>query len=734
MTDFQFTLPGPAAAAENAVLASRRRITEAFANRNAEAKAPGTDEEACLAVLLDALGWNGAPRHVFEAMPHLEAIQDLPALRAVLLRLGIRTETLSGNAAHLAGQSLPCLLVSATGRLGVVLSETEDGGFLCFDGATRASRAVPRAQLTGTVLRPMRTSGEADPAPGRSLDWVTAQIIGMRGRLKAIALLSLGINLLVPMTTLFVMTVYDKAIGTLSLDTLAFLLAGICVALALEHRMRGVRAERLADLGGRIDAAIAINVFSKLLHLPIAMTESAGLGPQLARFRQFEIGRELFQGRLASAILDLPFTLIFFALIFTLGGSLGFVPVALALVVGSIAALSSPVVATRNKLAGDAKVRSDALSVEIATKLRAIREAGASQMWLKRAEAAYAAYVVQRYHANSASALLQTASQACVSISGAGLLGLGAWRAMEGELSVGALVAIMAVAWRVLSPIQEVLLSLHRLAQLRSTIRQIDQLMKMKPEREPTLVPTIRREFAGAISVSGVGFRYPMRQDLSLRGMSFDLKAGEFVAITGPSGSGKSTLLRLLVGLHQPQAGSIRFDGLDLRQLELGDVRRSIGYLPQDSMLFHGTVAQNVRLAAPEATDSEILSTLRQLDLPFPHPMFPEGLSTRVNAEMKEQLSLSIIQRLLLARVLVAERPILFLDEPANYLDRTGDEAFQKLLLDRRGTSTVLMVTARPSHMRLCDRVCYINDGTMVASGTPAEMVPRILAASARTA
>lgn len=726
--------PVESAEPPNGVAAAQRRIADELGLRPHDALPTRTPAEVCLAAILGAIGWTGGARHVLEAMPHLGTIDDALGIRTVLYRLGIQTRDVGRVSLRRLRQTVPCLVVRNDGSAVAVLSVDDAGNARTIDGEARVASAQPVSRMKGRIVRVLSQRRDGDPAPQSSLGWVMQQLVRLRGEVKVIALLSLAINLLLPLTTLFVMTVYDKAIGTRSLDTLAFLVGGVLVAMLIEIRLRDVRARRLSDLGGRIDATIGVNTFNKLLHLPVALIESAPLGTQLARFRQFEIGREIFQGRLAAALLDLPFTVVFFALIFILGGVLGFIPVALAIVIVVVSAIFAPVINARSQAAGASKTHSDQMTVEIATKLQTIRGAGASDLWVARAEAAYADYVVKRYQANQASSVLQSVSQFCVTASGTGLLGLGAWRVMHGDMSIGALVAIMAVAWRVLGPIQDVLLAFGRLAQLKGTVAQIDQLMRMQPEREPQLSPVLKRRFAGGVTATGVAFRYPSRQDLTLKGVSLDVKPLEFVALCGASASGKSTLARLLMGLHQPQAGSIRYDGLDLRQLDLGEVRRTVGYLPQNSVLFHGTIAQNIRLAAPDATDAAIVDVLTRLDLAFPHPMFPQGIDTRISAELRERLSQPVYQRLLLARVFVRDWPILLLDEPATYLDREGDEAFQRLLEERRGRSTVVMITARPSHMKLCDRVVYLADGAIVAAGPPADMVPRILAQAQRAA
>lgn len=712
---------------ENQVLAARRRISEAFAARDGADREHRTPAEACLVTILDTLGWTGDPRHIFEAMPHLGRIENVAVTRAVLQRLSVRTERLDVEPHRLQSYLLPCLLDAPDGPK-VLLSMSEAGTFKVFDGQSSITAEKPARELIGSVYRTRLADAEVDGAEARQISWVLSLMLSNRTGLLRAGLLSFGINLLVPLVPLFVMSVYDKAIGTRSVDTLVMLTLGILCAIALEQHLRTRRSRQLAAVGARFDAVIAIAAFAKVLHLPLSMNESAALGRQLARFKQFEVAREIFQGRLVAAVFDLPFTLLFFILIFALGGSLGFVPLGLAVVIAVMAAVAAPVASGYGRLSADAKTRSDQVVVEIATKLRAIREAGAEAAWHQRAGVAYAEYLRDRQAGNRSSALLNTLTSGAGAISGCLVLGIGAERVIEGTMTIGALIAVMAVAWRVLSPIQDVLLALPRLKQTLATVRQIDQLMKLRPERDPAQLPALKRRFSGALAAQGVAFRYPLRQELVLRGLSISIRPGEFVTVTGPSGTGKSTLLKLFIGLYQPQAGGVLVDGLDLRQLDLGDLRRSCAYLQQNTTLFHGTVAQNLRFVAPEASDAELIEALARFDVTFPNPLLPEGLETRVTTALREQWSGALLQRLLLARTFVAPRPIILLDEPANYLDRRGDEQLLSRISEARGRSTIVMVTARPSHMNASDRVIVLADGTVAAQGPPEVLVPKILA------
>ena len=220
--------------------------------------------------------------------------------------------------------------------------------------------------------------------------------------------------------------------------------------------------------------------------------------------------------------------------------------------------------------------------------------------------------LISKFRSQQYNNTLQVLAQAGVTISGAAMLWLGTLEVMQGKLSIGALIAIMAVAWRVLGPIQTVFLSMHRIKTIIGTIRQLDRLIKIRPEREPGRITGAALALSGQMSLAGVCFRYANRSDLTIKGISLDIKAGEFITITGPSGAGKSTLLKIMLGLYQSQSGSVRLDDLDLRQIDPAELRQRLSFLGQDPAFFYGTVAQNLRLAAADSTDAELVARPRE--------------------------------------------------------------------------------------------------------------------------
>jgi ATP-binding cassette subfamily C protein LapB len=714
---------------------AQRRIAEAFArgtSRPLTAKETGV--LSCLVPIAEAVGWRGTSRHIAEAMPHELPVADITALRTVLLRIGVQTERIDVPVKHIRDEYCPCIAVVANDELMVIHSIDGFGVARIFDSKTAAWKNVKRETLSGEILiiRLLDVMAQQEELQREGFVWPLLRRFS--SSLKMVFWQSLAINLLGLVISFYVMYVYDKAIGTRSTDTLAVFFVGGLAAVGLELRLRHKRGASIARLGARFDALAVTGAFQTVLGLPLAMSENAPLGAQLTRFRQFEVGREVFGGSLATSLIDLPFTSIFFVMIFSLGGVLGFIPVAFAVILGFTGLCTNPALSKQMRDMGEWKGKSDSLLVEICTRLNLIRSDNAEDVWLNRASDTYRKYLTSKFRNQQFNNTLQVIAQAGVSISGAAVLGFGSIEVMNGSLSLGALIAVMAVVWRVLGPIQTVFLSLHRIRSTIGTIRQIDRLVKIKREREPGRITDVGSKIDGRLSLSGICFRYANRLELAIKGISLDVQPGEFVALVGSSGAGKSTLLKVMLGLYQPQSGSVRVGDLDLRQIDTAEVRHTLSFLGQDPTFFYGTVAQNMRLVAPDATDDELIRALSMVGIKVNDPALPEGMETRINARNRRSMSLSFIQRLAVARAFVRNAPIILLDEPANHLDREGDEGLMRLIARCRGKSTVIMSTARPSHMRMADRVIVLHEGAVIAQGKPDEIVPILLAQNARAA
>ena len=685
--------------------------------------------EQLLLEILAAVGWRGEQRRLFEALPHMDPIASFTMLRAVLARLDVEPHQSRAQQRRAIDERFPMPCGRWRKWLPLGHGQRDRGApHLCltaYDLATRAKNSE-LGSLRGSIYL-LRIDKADDATTRATTEGFVGHVLRMLRRpIIRVAAYSALISVLGIVLSLYVLLVYDLVIATGSLDTLAFLGGCALVLLACELRMYVLRSNAIAYVAARFDGIVSIRALSSVLSFPLALTERAPLSSQLSRFRQFEIGRELFAGNLASALLDLPFTLLFVAMLFVIGGSLGFLPIGISFAIVVIATLYAPITISQNAKVGTNKLRSEAMLLELVGKLGTVRSASAETTWLARYGDSLAKYERSRFDNVRLGSTLQVVTNALVAFAGVATLGLGAQRVMDGSMSLGALVAAMMIVWRILMPVQIVSLSLPRLRQIRSTVRQINDLVRMRAERDDA-TPMVFRRLGGSISASGLYLSLGTQQEPQLRGVNLEVSAGEIIAVAGPSGSGKSTLLKVLLGLYPQYMGTVRLGGLDMRQLDPAEIRAAIGYAPQQPTFFYGSVAANLRFAFPDATDADIIEALATVGIYLPNPDLPDGIETRISGTGSRMFSQGMLCRLSLARAFVKKSSILLLDDPSNGLDRVGDVALTAHLNSLRGSTTVLLATARPSHMRIADRVVVMSAGVIVANGKPDIIVPKIM-------
>ncbi|BBF92580.1 peptidase domain-containing ABC transporter [Blastochloris tepida] len=743
--------PRPAATGDHAVHASMARLERAFAQPDTAPAAPGTptadggtggdplDEidavvapataaEACLAPLLAALGWAGDARTVREALPYFDRVADIADLRGVLARLGFASDARRLKAGRLHDDMLPALLETGTGALSVIVDRNADGTFAVFDGDSRKSRNFEASALKGTLYPVRRLSVDESDAAQAQKNWFGSVISHFKPAIAGAIMLSLLINLAALAVPFFVIQIYDFGIGTRSPGIVMLLAIGTAIVLATDLALRYVRARMIAYFGARIDALSAMSAFSQLLQMPIAMVETAPIGTQVARLRQFETLRDTFTGALVTAIIDIPFVVVFLIAIAIWGGHLVWVPASLLVVFALMSAVTLPLLKHRTNAAGDVRQRLQLLLREILGKRQAIRDLNAESIWIARHRDLLTEWAKKNRRLQFLNSVLQNLAQTLGSLAGVATLLFGTLSVMNGTMSPGALVGAMALVWRVMSPLQTTFLFSSRLEQALQTYQQLNRLMTIKGEHAPLGTRSFRREFGGQLTLNRLVFRYPRRTEPALRGVQLQVKPGEVIAITGPSGAGKSTLLKLILGLYPPLGGAVLVDGLDLRQIPAADWRSAVAYLPPKPHFFYGTIAQNLRLAQPDATDAEIVAALAAAGVDVNHPLLPEGIETRLTSNRLDHLSEPMKQGIGLARCFVKKAPVYLLDNPAASMDATAAAAFMDRITALKGTATVIMVTFRPAFMRLANRVVVLNEGLIIADGPPDKIIDKLAA------
>lgn len=692
-----------------------------------------TDLSNCLLPLLNSLNWRGDRRHIAEALPHFMNSLDVTSFRNVLATLHYQSRPLKLDLTRIDRRLFPCLFLPEEGDAMVLLGYEPDG-LRVFDGGLNEERVLPRGKAKGTAYFFSEIDLDDMQSSQGKVGWFRA----VSERFRALVYQTLGItlvlNILALVTPLFVMAVYDKVVATKSLSTLAYFAFGVGIAIMCDLILRMIRSKIMAFIGARLDNIVGIAIFHKILFLPPAFTERATIGAQVARIKDFETIRDFFTGPMALVMFELPFVIIFIVTIAALGGPVAFVPVIMIACFLILGLIITPLLRNSVGRAARASSKKQELIVETLSGMRAVKYCGAEQRWMQRFREYSASAALDSFYTAQISAAMQTISHVLMISAGLGTIIFGVFRVLNGDMTVGGLVASMILVWRVLAPLQTGFISLTRVTQVRSSITQINGLMNIKGERDQHALVTPIKQMEGFVTFARVSIRYSPDSDPALVGVSFEIEPGEVLCVVGGNGSGKSTVLKLLAGMYAPQAGSIRVDNMDIRQMDTVELRHAVGYVPQTIQFFYGTIAQNLRLADPTATEEDLyracelaavlddVLALKQGSGKWAR----NGFDVRIGDSASGQMPTSLLQRLNLARGYLKNSAIMLFDEPGNGLDYAGDQAFMRAVDSMRGKTTVLMVTHRPSHMKLADKILWLEYGNVRAFGPSAEVLAQM--------
>jgi ATP-binding cassette, subfamily C, bacterial LapB len=684
-----------------------------------------TDMAACLLPLLNSLDWEGSQRTLSEALPHFADELDLTDLLNVIGKLGYRSERIKIHLHEIDVRILPCLFLPKKGNAFVVMGRV-DNMFTVFNTETETVEMQEASKLYGDVYVFLPLDQNKTNKEYASKGYISSIFSRFRGLILRTLLISMVGNVLALATPLFIMAVYDKYVATGSNSMLWMMIAGVSIALLGDFFLKGLKSRMIAYIGGRLDHIIGRAIFRKLMFLPPSYTEMSNTSSQISRLRDFETVRDFFAGPIASTVFEAPFAIIFVIAMAFLGGTLVLVPLGTLVIFAIMLRIMMPILSESVAEASRASSERHEFITEAISKRNALHDCGAEGIWAERYRHMSAEASMKNFRSAQVSSICMSIAQGLIVAAGLATLTYGVFKVIGGDMSVGGLLASMIMVWWILRPVQIAFVGMTQLEQVRSSIKQIDALMGLKAERDEGQTEGYFPSFKGHVVFNRVSMRYTADTDPAVVGVNFEAKPGEIVALIGPNGCGKSSLIKMLMGMYLPQAGSITVDDVDIRQMDPILLRQTIAYVPQNNEVFFGTIAQNIRLSDPTASDEELEWALREADAWDDIQALPDKLMTRIGDERTDLIPDNLIQRISLARAYLRRPPILLLDEPANGLDFESDRAFMKTLERIKGHSTVLMVTHRPSHLKIADKIIYLDGGVVRMAGPAQQVLDRL--------
>ncbi len=681
---------------------------------------------ACLFPLLKALGWKSVARELIEALPHFAEDIDLVDLRNILVNIGYESFPMTVPLNQLQSELYPSIFVANSGEVYVLLEKAK-GEIKYFDAQQEKVVLLPEKELAIQGTAYLFTDKNATHGLPNSADISPNWFADLTARFQKLIIHLFGmtfiINIVALFVPLFIMVIYDKVIGTKSLDSLPLLLSGVAILIMTDLVLRYLRAKILGAVAGRMDYLIGVETFKKLLYLPPINIERSTVSAQLAQLKQFDSIRDFFTGANASIVLELPFVLLFLTVIAILAGPIAFVPLLMVFAYIIVGFLLIPNINRKIGRSGKARTNKQRMLLQTLSGRKEIKSIGGESVWWERFREVSGEAILSNYDTFVINSIMNSVAQAMMMFTAVAVMSLGAIGVINGDLSIGALIATMALVWRILSPLQGAFLSISKFQQTFKSMKQINQLMKIPVEKSDFNSGLVIQDLQGHIVMDRVSFRYGADQDPALLGVSLAIKPGELIAIVGYTGSGKSTLLKSIAGMYKPQGGAIYIDGIDMRQLNIMELRRSIAYVPKHTTMFHGTIAQNLRLANGLATDTELQRAASKAGVLEEILALPEGFNTRLTDNSTEKYPPGFLRSLSIARAFVSSTKIVLFDEPGASLDFESDTRFMNQLKALKGQCTMVMVSHRPSHIRLADKVILMNQGSVQFAGKADEAI-----------
>ncbi|MNJ07041.1 type I secretion system permease/ATPase [Pseudomonas alkylphenolica] len=661
-------------------------------------------------------------------LPLAQQRLSLDLLPRAAARAGLQARVLRRELDAISALNLPVLLLLKQGRCAVLRRWGDDGKALILPSeAEGGEQWVSREELaeaySGEALfaRPRHELEDLRaPLMPRVNAWFRDTLKLSRWLYSDALLASLLINLLGLMVPLFVMQTYDRVVPNQAISTLWVLVVGLLIGTLFELVLRVVRAHLLDQAGKKTDLILSATLFERITGMSMK-ARPATIGGFAQSIHDFQGLREFLTAVTLTSVIDLPFVVLMLLVIGLLGGWLVVIPL-VAFPVTIIFALLIQVRLrdTVQKSLALGAVR-QALLIETLGGLETLKACSAESERQYQWESTHGALTRLDAHARNLSALATNGTLFIQQFCGMATIVAGVYSIIAGNLSVGALVASYMLGSRVLAPLGQIAGLITRYQQAQLTMRSTDALMALPQERQAGQQPLERTQLHGALEVSHVSFRYTGQNAAALNAVSFSVKPGERIGIIGRSGSGKSTLARLLMGFYAPDEGQILLDNLDLRQLDIADLRNQIGYVAHDLPLLAGSLRDNLTLGARYVSDARMLEVAELTGVSELARQHPQGFDRPVG-ERGQLLSGGQRQSVLLARAMLLEPPIMILDEPTSHMDNASEDQLRQRLHGWVQGKTLLLVTHRTSMLSLVDRLLVLDNGKVVADG-PKEAV-----------
>jgi subfamily B ATP-binding cassette protein HlyB/CyaB len=592
-------------------------------------------------------------------------------------------------------------------RLGFVLFLRCDGDCITYlEPGAKAPCEVPlpefAARYRGEAIQfapreePVIDPDIGDSKPAFGFRWFLPELAKHRNIWRDVLLASLAIQLVGLATPLFTQVIIDKVVVHQSQSTLVVLGVALAMFMLFTTTMSWLRQYLVLHTGNRIDAVLGSEVFRHLLRLPLPYFERRPTGTLVARLHGVETIREFVSGAAVTLVLDFPFLLIFLAVMFWYSWQLSLIAVGLLALICAMSLLVTPLFREKLNRQFLLGARNQSFLTEYVAGMATVKSLQMEPHVEKRYGDYLSSYLAAGFSTRQLGNSYNTVANGIEQVMTLSILVVGALLVMQNEgFTVGMLVAFQMFAGRMSQPMLRLVGLWQEFQQASIAVKRLGDILDM-PQEPHTFTPA--RETAqpssgnGLIELSDLAFRYSDHHPWLYRNLSLAFKPGRLTVLMGPSGCGKSTLAKLLLGFYLPQEGQIRLDGCDIRHLAANELRQTFGVVPQETVLFAGTLYDNLLMAQPHATFDEVIQACKAAEIHEVIDQLPDGYQTEIG-ERGIGLSGGQRQRIAIARALLKQPRILIFDEAVSNLDVATAEHFARTVNTLKGQVTMIFIT-----------------------------------------
>jgi subfamily B ATP-binding cassette protein HlyB/CyaB len=638
---------------------------------------------------------------------------------------GLKAQAQKTSWKRLAVTPLPGIAVLRDGGF-LILGKVADGKLFVqrplFPRPETMTQAELEAIWDGGIILMARRASLTDLSRRFDIGWFLGAVHKYRRLLGEVLIASFFLQVFAVISPLFFQVVIDKVLVHRSMSTLDVLVTGLVALTIFETILGTLRVYLFAHTTNRIDVELGARLFRHLMALPIAYFQARRVGDSVARVRELENIRQFLTSSALTLVIDLLFTCVFLAVMFYYSAPLTFIVLASFPFYIGISAGVAPLFRRRLDEKFNRGSENQAFLVESVTGVETLKAMAVEPQMQRRWEEQLAGYVAASFRVLS---LNNTASQAVQMINKlviAATLYYGAKLVISGELTVGELVAFNMLAARVSAPVLRLAQIWQDFHQARLSVDRLGDILNTIPEPSfnpgRAALPAIR----GQIAFEHATFRYRIGGPEVLHDVSFSVRPGQVIGIVGSSGSGKSTIAKLIQRLYVPESGRVLIDGVDLAMVDLAWLRRQIGVVLQENVLFNRSIRENIALADPAMPMQRVIAAA---SLAGAHDFIlelPEGYDTVVG-ERGSSLSGGQRQRVAIARALITDPRILILDEATSALDYESERAIQQNMKRISAGRTVFIIAHRLSTVRQADRIITIERGRIVEDGSHDDLI-----------